>query len=52
MDTGHPSTLRKPGRGKTMLGKGSGTEKNMESGFTLKSNKEKKANQNTEAWGK
>lgn len=43
MVTGHPSALRKPGRGKTMLGKGSGTEKNMESGgFTLNSNKDKK----------
>lgn len=43
MDTGHPSSLRKPSRGKTMLSKGAETEKNMESGaFTLNSNKEKK----------
>ena len=49
MDTGHPSSLRKPSRGKTMLGKGAETEKSMESGeFTLNSNKRKSKSKH---WG-
>lgn len=49
MDTGHASSLRKPSRGKTMLGKGAETEKSMESGeFTFKFNKRKSKSKH---WG-